>query len=83
MAERDLIEFITALSADAGLEWLDVGIGDDAAVLCLPGGDRLVVTTDMLIEGTHFEPATPPEAIGRKAISRALSDVAAMASKPL
>ncbi len=83
MRERELIEYIRTLAGTKAPPWLEVGIGDDAAVLRLPGGQGLVVTTDMLIEGTHFLPGTPPEAVGRKAVARALSDLAAMASRPL
>jgi thiamine-monophosphate kinase len=83
MAERELIEYITSLTGRGGPPWLKVGIGDDAAVVRLPAGREVVVTTDMLIEGTHFKPGTPPEAIGWKAVARCLSDVAAMAAKPL
>jgi len=82
LAERELIEFIRALRAGQDLPWLEVGIGDDAAVARLPGGDRAVLTTDMVAEGTHFEPGTPPEAVGWKAVARSVSDLAAMAARP-
>jgi len=81
--ERDLIQYIRNLASQQRLPSVEVGIGDDAALVRLPGGGRVVVTTDMLIEGTHFQPAAAPEAVGRKAIARALSDLAAMAAKPL
>lgn len=83
MGELDLIEYIRGLASGQAPEWLQVGIGDDAAVVALPSGGRIVVTTDMLVEGTHFEPGTPPEAVGRKAVARALSDIAALAARPL
>ncbi len=83
MAERDLIEYIRTLVAAEEPDWLEVGIGDDAALIETPDGGRLVLTTDMLVEGVHFEPGTPPELTGRKAVARALSDLAAMASRPL
>jgi thiamine-monophosphate kinase len=54
-----------------------VGIGDDAAVT-VPGG-ATVTSTDLLIDGVHFRRDTaPPDAIGRKALAAALSDLAAM-----
>ena len=56
------------------------GPGDDAAVLP-PRGQR-VITTDALIEGTHFLRAHPPEALGYKALAVNLSDVAAMGATP-
>lgn len=54
-----------------------VGIGDDAAVVRHRGGD-LVVTCDPVIEGVHFDPDAPPTLVGRKAVNRNLSDLAAM-----
>jgi thiamine-monophosphate kinase len=59
-----------------------VGPGDDAAVLERPGGP-LLVTTDMLLEGSCFRLAEAgPERVGRKAIAVNLSDIAAMAGVP-
>jgi thiamine-monophosphate kinase len=60
-----------------------VGIGDDAAVLA-PPARPLLVTTDMLLEGSHFVLAEAgPRRVGRKALAVNLSDIAAMAAKPL
>lgn len=55
-----------------------LGPGDDAAVLAAPDG-RVVVTTDMLVEGRHFrlDWATPHE-VGRKAIAQNAADIEAM-----
>lgn len=57
--------------------------GDDMA--CLRLGDRdLLVAVDQVIEGVHFDRANATlKQIGRKAVTRNLSDVAAMAGKPL
>ena len=61
-----------------------VGAGDDCAVLDLGVVDRLFLfKTDAVVEGVHFTRETPPEKIGRKALARALSDIAAMAGTPL
>jgi len=61
---------------------VEVGIGDDAAAINI--GDRyLVVTTDMLVAGTHFPPGTTAEQMGRKAVAVNLSDLAAMGAEPL
>lgn len=61
-----------------------VGIGDDAAVL--PGvsdGQYTLVTTDMLIEGTHFlRDQITAEELARKSLAVNLSDIAAMGGKP-
>lgn len=60
-----------------------LGIGDDAAVLA-PQRGGLVVTTDALIEGVHFRFGwTGPEDLGHKAMVANLSDLAAMAARPL
>jgi thiamine-monophosphate kinase len=60
------------------------GIGDDAAVLDLPRGDSLVASVDAAVEGIHFERdwLTPRE-IGYRAVAAALSDLAAMAARPV
>jgi thiamine-monophosphate kinase len=60
----------------------NVGIGDDCAVLEVPPQHELVVCTDTLVEGVHFPPASPPEAIGHKALAVNLSDIAAMGAQP-
>ena len=61
-----------------------VGIGDDAAVLEPPAPGRvLLFTTDMLVEGTHFDlAAASPYRIGWKALACSLSDIAAMGGVP-
>ncbi len=62
---------------------LRLGLGDDAAVLDWSRSDRCVVTSDLLAEGTHFRMQDGPVRIGRKAIAVNLSDLAAMASRPV
>ncbi|MHC5064021.1 MAG: thiamine-phosphate kinase [Planctomycetota bacterium] len=58
-----------------------VGIGDDAAVIAPPAGD-MVVACDPTVESVHFEAGTSPAWVGRKAINRNLSDLAAMGARP-
>lgn len=59
-------------------------IGDDAAVMDLPPGQQLVVTTDVLTQGVHFsERTTRPEDVGWRAVAANLSDLAAMGANPV
>jgi len=61
---------------------LEVGIGDDAAVVRVPDG-RVVATTDLLVEGRHFRcDWSGPADIGAKAAAQNLADVAAMGAIP-
>ncbi len=59
------------------------GPGDDCAVVQAPGEEeQLLLKTDCVVEGVHFEPDEKPAAIGWKAMARVLSDFAAMAGLP-
>ena len=81
MNEFELIAKLTrALPAN---ESVVTGAGDDCAVLDLGVADKLILfKTDAMVEGFHFTRETPPEKIGRKALARGLSDIAAMAGTP-
>ncbi len=59
-----------------------LGIGDDAAITRVPEGQRLVVTTDTLVEGVHFLANTPASAVAHKMLAVNLSDLAAMGAEP-
>lgn len=62
---------------------VEVGIGDDAAVLHHSAEVREVVTTDMLMEGVDFLAETAsPALMGRKSVAVNLSDIAAMGARP-
>lgn len=62
---------------------LAVGLGDDAAVLEPPRGDRVVITTDSAIEHVHFRRDwLSMTEIGYRAATAALSDIAAMGAEP-
>jgi len=81
MNEFELIARLTkTLPAN---ESVVAGAGDDCAVLDLGVPAHLILfKTDAVVEGVHFQCDTPPEKIGRKALARCLSDIAAMAGTP-
>lgn len=59
-----------------------LGIGDDAAVISLTDETCMLVSTDMLVEGIHFDLAyTPVHHLGYKAVAVNVSDIAAMNGK--
>lgn len=59
-----------------------LGLSDDAAVLDLNPGARLVCTKDALVAGVHFLEGDPPADIARKLMRVNLSDLAAMGARP-
>ena len=60
------------------------GIGDDCAVLPQKDGMETLVSTDMLVEGTHFlRDDIPPYRLGWKSAAVNLSDIAAMGGSPV
>ena len=63
-------------------ESIDLGIGDDAALIQVPHANNLSISTDVLVEGVHFPASANPSQIAKRALSVNLSDLAAMASKP-
>jgi len=59
------------------------GPGDDCAVLASADPGRVCLfKTDCVVEGVHYTPDTAPSLVGRKAIARGVSDIAAMAGRP-
>lgn len=80
--EFDLLEHVYRANASLGARVV-IPPGDDMAMLRLDSGEVLAAV-DQLVEGRHFVlSGTPLELIGRKAITRCLSDVAAMAARPV
>jgi thiamine-monophosphate kinase len=61
---------------------VEIGMGDDAAIVLPPPGQRLVMTIDTLVAGVHFFYSTTPYDIGYKALAVNLSDLAAMGAEP-
>ena len=63
--------------------WVTLGIGDDAAAIAPEPGEQVVLSTDSVVEGVHFDRAlTPMDAVGHKALAVNLSDLAAMGAEP-
>ena len=71
-------QFFAPLAGPGGL-----GLVDDAALVDCPAGHRLVVTVDAMVEGVHYLPLDPPDLVARKLLRVNLSDLAAMAARPL
>ena len=81
LGEFGLIEHLTKYIVDVN-ETTIKGVGDDAAVLD-PLGKKMVVSTDLLVEGIHFDPMySPLKHLGYKAIVVNLSDIYAMNATP-
>jgi thiamine-monophosphate kinase len=59
-----------------------LGIGDDCALLSIPDGYELAVTTDTMVENVHFFAGADPELLGHKLLAVNLSDLAAMGAMP-
>ena len=81
-SEEDILRLVASMAGGAVGRDTSVGIGDDAAILLI-GGSRVAVTTDMMIEGVHFDQSfISPYDIGRRAMAANLSDLAAMGAAP-
>lgn len=78
MSEFDLIRRHFTRATPGAL----LGVGDDAALLQVPAGDVLAVSSDMLVSGTHFFPDADPYLLGHKTLAVNLSDLAAMGATP-
>ncbi len=60
-----------------------LGIGDDCALLSIPDGYELAVTTDTMVENIHFFAGADPKKLGHKLLAVNLSDLASMAAQPI
>jgi thiamine-monophosphate kinase len=82
-SERECINRILQYVQNHDRDYLIKGIGDDCAVLKKDNEKCLLLTTDTLVEGVHFDLAWhPPYLLGRKCASVNLSDIAAMGGQP-
>jgi thiamine-monophosphate kinase len=59
-----------------------LGLKDDAALIDVPAGRRVVATMDSIVAGVHFLPDDPPDSIARKLLRVNLSDLAAKGAQP-
>ena len=83
MHEFELIERIVArLGERAAGTGVVVGPGDDAAVLEVPAGHQLVVSTDTLVADRHYPAGSCADAVGYRSLAVAVSDLAAMGAAP-
>ena len=84
MGEFELIRnyFAAAPCAQAG-DGVALGIGDDCALLALPAGEQLAVSTDTLVAGVHFPAICDPLLLGQRSLAVAASDLAAMGATPI
>ncbi len=61
---------------------VELGIGDDCALLSVPEKQTLAVSTDTLVSGIHFLPTIHPADLAYKSLAVNLSDLAAMGADP-
>jgi len=82
LGEFDLIARFFTRPVPPGRHDLVLGVGDDCALLAPAPGEQWAVSTDSLIEGTHFLSSVDPAALGHKALAVNLSDLAACGADP-
>lgn len=84
MGEFELIRhyFAAASCAQAG-EGVALGIGDDCALLQVPAGEQLAISTDTLVSGVHFPESPDPFLLAQRALAVSVSDLAAMGATPV
>lgn len=82
IGEFSLIDRLATIAKQSYDESVILGIGDDAAIV-KPGSSIIILTSDMLVDGVHFDSTTQPfTSIGHRAMVANISDVAAMAARP-
>lgn len=84
MGEFELIRsYFAAAPCAQGGDGVALGIGDDCALLAVPPGEQLAVSTDTLVAGVHFPDPCDPFLLGQRSLAVAVSDLAAMGARPL
>ncbi|MDH0302313.1 MULTISPECIES: thiamine-phosphate kinase [unclassified Pseudomonas] len=84
MGEFELIShYFAAAPCAQGGECVALGIGDDCALLDLPAGEQLAISTDTLVAGVHFPAVCDPLLLGQRSLAVAASDLAAMGATPI
>lgn len=84
LGEFELIRQYFAAAACAQVaDGVALGIGDDCALLEIPAGERLAVSTDTLVAGVHFPLNANGRLLGQRALAVSVSDLAAMGATPL
>jgi thiamine-monophosphate kinase len=82
-SETKLVQYFAA-KGKLNAAKFPIGIGDDMAQVRLTKGSSILITTDMLLDGVHFDSKKATfEQIGYKSMAASLSDCAAMATIPL
>ena len=84
MGEFELIRtYFAAAPCAQGGEGIALGIGDDCALLAVPPGEQLAISTDTLVAGVHFADPCDPFLLGQRSLAVAVSDLAAMGAYPI
>lgn len=84
MGEFELIRhYFAAAPCAQGGEGVALGIGDDCALLDLPAGEQLAISTDTLVAAVHFPAVCDPLLLGQRSLAVAASDLAAMGATPI
>jgi len=84
LTERDIVSrYFNVPELTLPRSEIELGPGDDAAVLHVPEGKRLVVSADVLTAGAHFPEDAAADLVAYRSLAVNLSDLAAMAAEPL
>jgi thiamine-monophosphate kinase len=84
VGEFELIRrYFAAAACAQAAAGVALGIGDDCALLELPAGEQLAVSTDTLVAGVHFPEAAEPFLLAQRALGVSVSDLAAMGATPI